>query len=223
MVVMFPFNAKHWFSVRFNCYYIIFLLTLGLLVSLLAGKAYNLVPTQMLGHSECISDITSNPWWMMFRVVISVDMYFTPNVLSLVVAAILIIKIHAELSNRTALVRSHLYSSNQDQRLNNGLSDKQRTVSFSQISGSLTAVTMAILHAIFYMPDAIFGIYFYQNLANPTDPIIIPKLWMLYLFTMAYTSFGCLTDFWVYTIRIPVFRATLLCRSNQKISISSEQ
>lgn len=221
MVVMFPFHAKNWFTIRINRYYIIILIILGIFVSLLASKAYNLVSTPMLGRPECISDTTSVPWWILFRIVISVDMYISPNILSLVVATILLIKIHTELTNRKSLVHSRFHS--QNQRSNNELNDKQRTVSLSQISGSLTAIIMAIIHAVFYMPDAIFGIYFYQNLASHSDSPIIPKLWMLYLFTMAYTTIGSITDFWIYIIRIPAFRATLLNGSNsQKTSVSSE-
>ena len=222
-VVTFPFHARKWFTVRFNRFYIVFLILSGVLISVFAGAAYNRMPSQMLGTTECLSDVSSALLWISFRVIISIDMYIGPNVLSLVIALVLIIKIHYELSNRASLVHSHK-SASTPATSSSLASDKiAGKVSLSQISGALTAVTMAVVHAVFYLPDAIFGIYFYKYLATAADLTLAPKFWMCYLFTMEYASLGSLTDFVIYTVRIPSFRSILCNRRNaSKISLSSE-
>lgn len=227
-IVTFPLHARKWFTVRFNRYYIVFLILSGVLISVFAGAAYNRMPSQMLDTTECLSDFSSALLWISFRVVISIDMYIGPNVLSLVIALVLIIKIHYELSNRASLVHSHYSQSHKSTSTlatsSSIASDKLAGgVSLSQISGALTAVTMAVVHAVFYLPDAIFGIYFYQYLATATDLTLAPKLWMCYLFTMEFASFGSITDFFIYTVRIPSFRSVLCNRgSASKTSLSSE-
>lgn len=59
----------------------------------------------------------------------------------------------------------------------------------------------------------VLGIVYYQVKSNGTEAASEPKLWMLYTFSLAVSSVGSCTDFFIYFVRIPAFRAFLLCRS----------
>ena len=50
------------------------------------------------------------------------------------------------------------------------------------------------------------------------DLMMIPKFFILYIFTMTLTAFSPLVDFWIYTFRIKQFRDMLMCSSSGRIS-----
>lgn len=226
-IVFFPLHARKWFSIRLNMYYLIFVVILAAVMTILGGKVANSVSSPILGTKHCLTDKSEPGWWISFRVIITIDLYIGPNIVSLICAIILIFKIHRELEFRFSL--THQSSTRILRNADGSLSAKSTiskrigNASLSQIPGAVVAAIMAFVHAVFYLPDAVFCIIWYQTLGS-TDIVVSAQNFMLFFIFTVFTCFGSLSGFIIYTARIPSFRAQLRnCQSAKNRTFISEK
>lgn len=222
-IVMFPLHARTWFSIRSNLYYLLFVVILGVVMTAVGGKVANAVSSPILGTNQCLTDKSEPAWWISFRVVITIDLYIGPNIVSLICALIIIFKIRKELLFRASLTmynsrNSILFNASgsfsaKAQSITKNL--QNRNVSLSQISGALIAAIMAFVHAVFYLPDAVFCIIWYQTLGS-TDVVISSQNFMLFFIFTVFTCLDSLSSFIIYTVGIPSFKEKLCNRPSSK-------
>ena len=223
-VVMFPLHAKKWFSVRKNKYYIVVVFVFALLLAIVGGWQANVYPSPPSGAPQCTSDTLNVPLWISFTIVLWIDIYTVPNLVSLLCALFIMFKVHRELTKRNALIHNHLRQADPTLAQEEGKSTKSK-IALSQLTGALVAAIMAFVRAFFSFPGLAFSVFFYYG--SFSDVTAAAKAIMIFYIFEVFACLSNLSDFIIYIVRIPAFRATLFCRpitqSSTYISEKSEK
>ena len=215
-VVMFPLRARKWFSIYSNLYYLLFIVLIGAGIAALMGKVSNIFSTDILGSDECLIDKTDS-WFVEYMILLVIDMYLLPNSLSLLCAIILIVKAKGELNKRSQLTHNlGLINNNNASNMNHKRTNSSGTL--AQIPGAIVAVSIAFVHATFYLPNAFFVTVFYLTLGS-LDVVVSAEMWTLFITFMVLTSTPSLINFIIYFIRIPEFKEKLNCCSHSSANI----
>ena len=160
-VVMFPLHAKKWFYVRKNKYYVVVVLFFALLLAIVGGWEANVLvyPSPPSDAPQCTFDTLNVPLRISFTIVLWIDIYTVPNLVSLLCALFIMFKVHRELIKRNALMQNHLRNTDPTLEQEEGKST-QKKIALSQLTGALVAAIMAFVRSFFRVPELDFSVFF---------------------------------------------------------------
>ena len=234
--VLSPFRGRAFFSLRLAQLYWTFVLAAGVGVSTFAAVSYHVEFSQTHNNTACTIDADIG---MAFRPTLTADVFVGPNLLSFILAVLLLFCVCRLAHRRDRLFKSTQTprdarsdspaknatkptdgrtSARSDNVTSTGSSPQSLSsttprscTSAAHVSSALTAVCLALVNVMFNLPGGVLGTLYYVQSQN-LHPVSEAHFWVAYLLVRSFGSVGSLFDLVIYVWRIPAFRKEFCSR-----------